>query len=106
MESYLPLYIVIGYMLFILIMTIYYIFKIVKLLPDNVKYRYRITTRFKVAFLSSAYWKNEIDDKDLKYFIAFNKGNRTYNKIMIYAFIVFNVIFFSTIGYMYSSLIW
>ena len=78
-------------MLFVLVMSVYYLFVISKVLPDEVKYRYEVTTRFKAIFLNARHWENEIEDKDISYFKAFNKSNRSYTKLMLFSFIAIGV---------------
>ena len=93
MITYLPLYVLLAFMLFVMVFSIYTIYSSAKLLPDNVKYKYKLIIRAKAMFISATRYKENIEEKDIDFFIAYNKSYKSYLLKLIVSFIVFITIY-------------
>ena len=71
-----------------------------KLLPREVKYRYKFPLRLKAMFLKSSSWENEIHCDDKTYFINFNENYRNYLRSLSKVTIIFIIVMFLQAAYL------
>ena len=101
MEAYLPLFMALAYVLFVLVYSIHNIYSSSKILPEDIKQKYKYSMRAKAMFISAKHWQHEFDENDLHYFVAYNKNYRRYLLRLLISLVVFNVIFMS---YLYTTI--
>ncbi len=77
MELYIPILLLIIYLLSVLYLTFRWEIKSGKALPKDVKYRYSYLIRLKAMIFNYHSWHKHIQENDISYFIEFNT---TYNK--------------------------